>query len=188
MKFKFIYAIVIASVFMLGSAVAADMMKPPFGSADDIAYAKDLWKKMEAKGLNSTPANLYVGGPPHGKVREVIEGTIDGKRVIVKRNYGGKGVSLASVMKNRGMYLKAITVMAKREKGYDSDNADWFWVKYAPDGTIMQNPKKMALAGKVAKGQPQGCIACHSSASGNDLVFVHNKEANAEVVYVIAIQ
>ena len=179
MKIKFISAMLFAITLMATSLVAA-----PFGNADDIAYAKDLWKKMEAKGLNSTPANLYVGGPPHGKVREVIEGTIDGKRVIVKRNYGGKGVSLASVMKNRGMYLKAITVMAKREKGYDSDNADWFWVKYKPNGEIMMNPKKMALAGKVAKGTPGGCIACHASASGNDLVFAHNKEANAEIVYV----
>jgi len=185
MKIKFLLATLFASVLMVTSLVAgSDKMMAPFGSADDIAYAKDLWKKIEAKGLNSTPANLYVGGPPHGKVREVVEGTIDGKRVIVKRNYGGKGVSLASVMKNRGMYIKAITVMAKREKGYDSDNADWFWVKYAPDGTIMKNPKKMALAGKVAKGSPAGCIACHASASGNDLVFAHNKDANAEIVYV----
>jgi len=185
MKSKFISAILFAMVLMVTSVVAgSDKMAAPFGGADDIAYAKDLWKKMEAKGLNSAPANLYVGGPPHGKVREVIEGTIDGKRVIVKRNYGGKGVSLASVMKNRGMYLKAITVMAKRDKGYDSDNADWFWVKYKPNGEIMMNPKKMALAGRVAKGTPGGCIACHASASGNDLVFAHNKDANAEIVYV----
>ena len=197
MKLKFISAIFFALVLAVTSVVAAsdkkmaddgmmkkDKMMAPFGGADDIAYAKDLWKKIEAKGLNATPANLYVGGPPHGKVREVLEGMIDGKRVIVKRNYGGKGVSIASVMKNRGMYLKAITVMAKREKGYDSDNGDWFWVKYDPKGNIMKNPKKMVLAGRVAKGMPQGCIACHASASGNDLVFTHNKEANAEVVYV----
>jgi len=196
MKFKFIFAVFIALALMVSSVVAgsdkkmsedkmkSEKMMAPFGGADDIAYAKDLWKKMEAKGLNTTPANLYVGGPPHGKVREVIEGTIDGKRVIVKRNYGGKGVSLASVLKNRGMYLKAITVMAKRDKGYDSDNADWFWVKYKPNGEIMMNPKKMVLAGRVAKGSPAGCIACHASASGNDLVFAHNKEANAEIVYV----
>lgn len=157
---------------------------PPFGGSDDVAYGKKLWKKIEAKGLNSTPANLYVGGPPHGQVREVLEGTIDGKRVIVKRNYYGANISLEAVKKDRDKFLKAITVMAKRDKGYDNDNANWFWVKYNKFGNIMTNKKHMKLAGKVAKGKPVGCIACHASASGNDLVFMHNKEANADIVYV----
>jgi len=161
----------------------AGEMTPPFGGKDDVAYAKALWTKLEAKGLNSTPANLYVGGPPHGKVREVIEGTIDGRRVIVKRNYGGPGVSLKSVLSDRPKYLKAITVMMKREKGYDPEDNDWFWAKYKPNGTLF-DIKGMKLAGKVAKGMPSGCISCHASASGNDMVFAHNKEANAEVVYV----
>jgi len=65
-------------------------MSPPFGNAEDIDYAKSLWTKLEAKGLNLTPANLYVGGPLHGPVREVLEAVIDGKRIIVKRNYGSK--------------------------------------------------------------------------------------------------
>ena len=156
----------------------------PFGNVIEIAYSKMLWDKLEAKGLNSTPANLYVGGPPHGKVREVLEGMIDGKRVIVKRNYGGADVSIENVSKNRAKYLKAVTVMLKMDEGYDPENADWFWVKYKADGTLHKNPKGMNLAGKVAKGMPIGCIACHSSASGSDLVFKHNKEANADVVYV----
>ena len=33
-------------------------------------------------------------------------------------------------------------------------------------------------------GEVPGCISCHSSASGNDLVFAHNKEANAEITLV----
>lgn len=28
-------------------------MRPPFGNAEDIVYAKQLWAKMEARGLNS---------------------------------------------------------------------------------------------------------------------------------------
>ncbi|MBT7589798.1 MAG: hypothetical protein HN561_01865 [Candidatus Scalindua sp.] len=159
-------------------------MLPPFGNAEDVNYSKKLWAKMEAKDLNSTPANLYVGGPPHGPVREVLEAIIDGKRVIVKRNFGGEGVSVKSVSQNRAAFLKAITVMAKREDGYDPENGDWFWVKYKPDGSLHTNAKGMKLAGKVAKGMDKGCIFCHQSASGNDLVFIHNKEANAEVVHV----
>ena len=167
-----------------GQQTSEKTMRPPFANAEDIDYAKQLWAKMEAKDLNSTPANLYVGGPPHGPVREVLEAIIDGKRVIVKRNFGGEGVSVKSVSQNRAAFLKAITVMAKREDGYDPENGDWFWVKYKPDGSLHTNAKGMKLAGKVAKGTDKGCIFCHQSASGNDLVFIHNKEANAEVIRV----
>ena len=159
-------------------------MRPPFGNAEDIDYAKQLWVKMEARGLNSTPANLYVGGPPHGPVREVLEAVIDGKRIIVKRNFGGEGVSVEAVSQNRAAFLKAVTVMAKREDSYDAENGNWFWVKYKPNGNLHTNAKGMKLAGRVAKGMDKGCIACHQSASGNDLVFAHNKEANASVVHV----
>ena len=134
--------------------------------------------------MNSTPANLYVGGPPHGPVREVLEAVIDGKRIIAKRNFGGEGVSVEAVSQNRAAFLKAVTVMAKREDGYDAKNGNWFWVKYKPNGNLHTNAKRMKLAGRVAKGMDKGCIACHQSASGNDLVFAHNKEANASVVHV----
>jgi hypothetical protein len=159
-------------------------MTAPFGGASDVTYAKNLWNKMEAKGLNSTPANLYVGGPPHGKVREVLEGTIDEKRVIVKRNYGGMGVTITKVKQDRSKWLKSVTIMAKREKGYDSADKDWFWVKYGAKGNILKNPKGMLLAGKVAKGMPIGCISCHASAPGGDFVYAHNMKANASVVFV----
>jgi len=61
------------------------------------------------------------------------------------------------------------------EKGYDPDDKDWFWVKYAPDGTVLTNPKGMKLAGRVAKGMDKGCIACHAGAPGGDMVFNHDK-------------
>ncbi len=61
-----------------------------------------------------------------------------------------------------GKHLGAITVMFRREAGYDEDNQNWFWVKYLPDGSLDKNAKGMALAGMVAKGADVGCIACHS--------------------------
>ncbi len=186
MKLKLLMATLATSALLVTGLAAADkkmgmekMAEMPFGGKTDVSFSKILWDKIEAKGLNSTPANLYVGGPPHGPVREVLEGTIDGKRVIVKRNYGGKGVSLETVAKDRAKYLKAVTVMMKMPKGYDTKNNDWFWVKYKANGTLHTTPKGDQIAGKFP-----GCIACHASASGSDLVFAHNKEANAEVVYV----
>ena len=68
--------------------------------------------------------------------------------------------------------------MFRREKGYDADNKDWFWAKYKPDGSLDTNPKGMQLAGRVAKGAAQGCIACHKAAPGGDLVFNNDRYAD----------
>ena len=159
------------------------MMKPPFGNHADVAFAKEMWEKLHAKGYDALHANLYVGGPPHGKVREVIEGIIDGQLVIAKTNYGGGGVSIEAVKKDPNAFLKAVTIMVKRP-GYDPDDKDWFWAKYKPDGSIFTNDKGMKLVGKVAKGMPVGCISCHASASGSDFVFSHNKTVNAGVTWI----
>lgn len=159
------------------------MMMPPFGSKEDVAFAKEMWEKLHAKGFDALQNNLYVGGPPHGKVREVMEGVIDGQLVISKTNYGGAGVSIEAVQKDPKVFLKAVTIMVKRP-GFDPDDKDWFWAKYKPDGTIFTNDKGMKLVGKVAKGMPVGCISCHASASGSDFVFSHNKTVNANVTWI----
>ena len=67
--------------------------------------------------------------------------------------------------------------MYKREAGYDPEDGDWFWAKYNPDDTVQKNPAGVALAGRVAKGAPHGCIACHSEAPGGDLIFTHDRFA-----------
>ena len=69
----------------------------------------------------------------------------------------------AQVLADPGTHLAAVTVMFRREDGYDPDNANWFWAKYLPDGSLDTNPAGMALAGRVAKGADQGCIACHAA-------------------------
>ena len=176
---KGIFSITAILLALSSLVFASEMQKQPaFGGKIDVAYSKYIWENLEAAKLNSTPATLYVGGPPHGKVREVLESKIDGQRVIVKRNYGGADVSIENVKKDRAKYLKAVTVMVRKE-GYNPKHSDWFWVKYKADGTLHKAPNKMAIAGKAP-----GCIACHSSASGNDLVFIHNKEANADITLV----
>jgi hypothetical protein len=165
---------------LLSSFSLADKIKvePAFGGERDISYSKYLWGELEARKLNSTPATLYIGGPPHGAVREVLESTVDGHRVIVKRNYGGKDVSVENVKADRPKFLKAVTVMVKKE-GFDPKNNDWYWVKYKADGSLHETPKGDKIVGKFP-----GCIGCHQSASGGDLVFVHNKAANADITLV----
>jgi hypothetical protein len=90
-----------------------------------------------------------------------------------RRNYGGPCVTAEIATENPTEWLKAVTIMLQREPGYD-DNDNWFWVKYAPDGSVMKNPKGMQLAGRVAKGIKAGCISCHLSAEGGDYLFFND--------------
>jgi len=169
-----------------GGGMQKTGMKPmaaPFGGTADTGYAAKLWRSLKERHLVGDGAIMsapYTGTHPHGAILDTIEARTqvggDEGVVIIKRNYGGKDVNKANVANDPKKYLKAVTVMFKRA-GYDSENKDWFWVKFAPDGSILKNPKGMALAGRVAKGMPKGCIACHKGAPGGDMVFNHNRYA-----------
>jgi len=163
-------------VFLTGAVNAA----APFGGDEDVAYAKKLWSTMTDAGFagkGSIQSRPYTGQHPHGAILDTFEAqiAIDGKlhQILVKRNYGGEGVSIATVSNDRAKYLKAVTVMLKRP-GYDADTQDWFWVKYKADGSLHTNPKGMMLAGKIAKGKPKGCISCHTAAPGGDMMFLRD--------------
>ena len=154
---------------------------PPFGGPADQAYAAELWQALRSAHLVGPGAIMstpYRGQHPHGAILDTLDAILRVRGntgpVIVKRNYRGEGVSKAAVANDPGRYLKSVTVMYKR-RGYDPEDRDWFWVKYAPDGSLLKNPKGMALAGRVAKGKPKGCIACHRAAPGGDFVFNHDR-------------
>jgi hypothetical protein len=106
--------------------------------------------------------------------------------VIVKKNYMGEGISIESVATNPALFLDAVTVMFRRESGYDSDNQDWFWAKYRADGTLHANPRGRLLAERVAKNPEDGCIGCHQFAPGDDFVFLHDRFAPLEPTTVAA--
>ena len=152
--------------------------RAPFGGPDDTGYAATLWQALvnsNLAGPGALESRPYPGQHPHGAVLQTLYTTltVDGQTndVIVKRNYGGEGVSEQMVSNDPDKFLGAVTVMFKRP-GYDPDNADWFWAKYLPDGSLDKNPKGMQLAGRVAKvNPPAGCIGCHSAAPGGDMVF-----------------
>jgi hypothetical protein len=137
----------------------------------DKEIASELFEQLKQRSFMEAPQNLYIGGPPHGAIRAVVEGEIDGNNTIVKFNYGGPNISAKEVAKDPDKWLKAITVM-KRIPGYNPENKDWFFAKYKPNGDQLK-------VGKV-----EGCIKCHQSASGNDYVFKHNKSVNAEVTVI----
>ncbi|RMH43985.1 MAG: hypothetical protein D6688_08455 [Alphaproteobacteria bacterium] len=174
-----IVASAIALAALQGQAIAEGGM--PFGDDASKAYAAKLWDAMKDAGLageGMMHAFPYEGTDPHGMMLETFytSATIDGHTgaLIVKRNYGPEGVSAEEVLMAPEKHLGAVTVMFKREAGYDPEDNDWFWAKFLPDGSLDKNPKGMALAGRVAKGADVGCIACHSGADGNDFIFTSN--------------
>jgi len=178
---KLVFAAVVAT--LAGIAIPNPThAKPPFGGPADTSYASNLWKALVSAhlvGPNTIISYPYKGRPPHGKYLEMMKSnvTVRGRdgTVLVKKNYGGKDIDDEDILENHAKFLKSITVMFKREAGYDPKDKDWFWVKYAPNGSILKNPKGMSLAGRVAKGASQGCIACHGIAPGGDFVYNHVK-------------
>lgn len=165
-----------------GSAAASAAM--PFSGPDSVAYAATLWGSLQGANLvgrNAVVSKPYKGQHPHGAVLDTIESklTINGHSgtVVVKNNYGGPDATTASVANDPAKHLEAVTVMYRREAGYDAENKDWFWAKYLPDGSLDKNKAGMQLAGRVAKGKPAGCIACHTAAPGGDMVFNHDRYA-----------
>ena len=55
--------------------------------------------------------------------------------------------------------LANLTVMIKREEGYDSENGDWEYINLSPDMRVR------------AQGAIRACYACHAAAAGTDYSF-----------------
>jgi len=166
-------SILASSVLALGLLTAPLLAQdaPPFGTDDDAAYAGLIWDVMVASNLVGENAPLVKpndgGVPGHGRMLATLysKGTIGGHTgdLIVKRNYGPENVTADAILADPAKHLGAITVMFRREAGFDEDNRNWFWVMFLPDGTLGKNPKGMRMAGRIAKGADVGCIACHSA-------------------------
>lgn len=183
-KIKAAAAFAVAGGLVLAAAVGASRAQDmPFGGEADVAYAAQLWQQMEQArlvGNNAVRVRPFEGNEPHGTIQEVVAttATLNGHsgRLLVKRNHGGKeDLTVAEVYDNPTEYLAAITIMFKREAGYDEDNQNWFWAKYAPDGSLDKTPNGAQMAGRVAKGMAEGCIACHTSTGGADLEVLTTK-------------
>ncbi|MDT8281904.1 MAG: cytochrome P460 family protein [Gammaproteobacteria bacterium] len=178
-------SVMAATVTLAGcQSMMSSMGVLPMGSSTDQDDAAHLWatlkhERLVGNGMKSS--RIYPGSPPHGKFLQTLhqQVTVDDHTgmVIVKRNYDGPGVSAEAVEANPEKYLKAVTVMFKREAGYDAEDKDWFWAKYQADGSLFTMEKMMMeipLAGRVAKGKDEGCISCHIGAPGGDFVFAQD--------------
>ena len=177
-------AIALASVAILsliGQGQVRAQDEPPFGAPIDVEFASKLWsalKDANLVGRKSIRTRPFEGEEPHGKIVTTLEAevVVDGRTApaIVKRNYLGDDITVESVATFPRENIDAITVMFQREAGYDPENKNWFWVKYGPGGTVLENQKHTKLAGRVARGAEIGCLACHVGAPGEDFVFIHD--------------
>jgi hypothetical protein len=98
---------------------------------------------------------IQAGKAPHGPFHIVYVNKVGLTKghpkpygtIVVKENY------------TPAKELAAITVMYK-VKGDNPDAGDWFWVKYAPDGTVQK------------AGKPAGCVNCHRVRAEQDFIMV----------------
>ncbi len=146
---------VLLTFTVVGSLSAAQLPGP--SGAEVITYLNQMdyqsWQLWPGK------TKLYKGTHPHGAflttyvskgAYQAIEGkagSIPTGEFVVKENYTPE------------KKLAATTVMYK-QAGYNAEGGDWFWLKYAPDGTIQKE-------GKVG-----GCIGCHTAVKDNDWLFI----------------
>ena len=173
-----------AAIIAFSALPAAAQDAAPFGGEDDVAFALRLWDRMqEARlvGAEAIESRPYEGVEPHGVILTTLQTSleIDGHEgaMIVKNNYLGDSVSITSVADNPNLNLDAVTIMYRREAGYDPETRNWFWAKYNSDGSLSTNPRGVQLAGRISKNPEDGCIACHQFAPGNDYVFLNDRFA-----------
>ncbi len=153
-------ALVLAAALVAAAACSSAAVRTSPGDVSGESLWNALQSQEYARTWNLWPGKprLYRGREPHGALlttyvngpaREAIlshRGRMPAGAIVVKENY------------RPDRTLAAITVMWK-VPGYNPDAGDWFWAKYAPDGTVLKQ-------GKVA-----GCINCHRAAADNDYLY-----------------
>lgn len=149
------------------------------GTPTDDAYAAKVWKYMEKNNLigeDRIRSFPFIGSRPHGSIQEVIStsANIDGHqgKLIVKHNYGSKKnltpISVYADAQNQN--YEALTIMFKREAGYDSKNNDWFWAEYKANGQVI------VYQGKHLSGRSELCLGCHTPLGGPDKEVLNGRE------------
>ncbi|SKA72326.1 cytochrome P460 family protein [Desulfobaculum bizertense] len=147
----------VLGAFLLAGAIA--IAAPPVSGPS----AENLWDKLDGyAGWQGWPGHtgMHPGKSPHGAFHSIHVNALglnarelplpDGA-IVVKANY------------NEEKRLTALTVMYKVD-GYAPENGDWFYAKYAPDGTVQ------------AEGQPSGCVGCHQAVADSDYLFLRKAQ------------
>jgi len=152
------HTVVASSALLLLAACAS------LGTPEDEAHVHDLWERMQGyeswgqvdgwdgvlfslDGTHGEYVQIWANGVALDDLENLPEGSI-----VVKEGYSDEA----------GEELNAITVMERREPGYDPENGDWFWGRFRADGTPTH-------AGRVGF-----CADCHASDTTGDFSFVND--------------
>lgn len=148
----------------------------PFGNDEEIVEAEELFSQAQdqdySKMVDSdwqlfpNTTNPTTSNAPHGAgfasifVNDTFTNSADKSdpdvgSVIIKHNLNSENLD----------DLDSITMMVKREDGYDPAHHNWFWAKLDPQGNVSANPTGMMLAGRVGTtdGEGAGCLGCHQA-------------------------
>ncbi len=177
--FKKILLFFIFSAPLVSMAGSENTPKQSSGRAVDNAYAQKVWQVLQSEKLigdGRMRSYPFVGSRPHGSIQEIIakEIEVDGVtgRVVVKHNYGAKDgltpkqVYSAQIHEN----YEALTIMFKREAGYDPANNDWFWAEYKRDGSVIN------YNGTDLSGRSGLCLGCHTPLGGADREIMNGNQ------------
>lgn len=165
-------------VIILGAVIFgfAVLSAPKFGTIEDVKFSSILWKALiNAKlvGKNAIGAVPYAAAV-HKKILITLDSKVEVEnhmgKVIVKKMYQGKNVSVKSVANNPSKNLAFVAVMFQREKGFDTKNQDWFYIRYDAKGRPTKNKKGMLMVGRFPK-----CISCHQAAPGEDYIYSYTR-------------
>ena len=106
------------------------------------------------------------GASPHGEVQIWYSQNI---RELILSGETFDNVPVGTVAIKEGAsensVVDTVTVMIKREAGYDPDNNNWEYEKRGADAQLLKNPE-----GEPIKGTVPGCIGCHVAASRYDFL------------------
>ena len=155
--------IICAAVALLLSCMSSGSSDPNATTAEDFSdYAS--WQKANAETITGDPSGV-LGNAHEGAsgLREIYVNSV-GAAMFAANERGpypvGTIVLKESFKSDSGAKgsLTGITVMVKREAGYDSENGDWEYLN-------VNSKMKIKAQGKMSM-----CISCHS-ASEDDYLF-----------------
>lgn len=171
------YHYLIITVFIAFFSILSCTTKKelPNLTAENVS-AETVWKRITIEDnyqkYDYWPSHegIQPGEVPHGTYHEVFINSILHRALPIESKIAPNGSIIVKENLNSAKEIAAITVMVK-VKEYNPGHGDWFWAKYAPDGTVMEHPEMhMPLAGKLKK-----CAECHkkSNEQPNDFIMLH---------------
>jgi hypothetical protein len=136
-----------------------------------VVNAADLFKMMgdgmATYRLFGGTTEMQEGKSPHGAYVTILVNDVAARSIEEKKGSFDEGSLIVKKNYDQDKKFTAYTVMYK-VKGYDPEDGDWYWAKFAEDGTT-------DLEGEAVKAlfteKGEGCIACHAQVKDRDWVF-----------------